>query len=70
MATSSATPNVESLLDQLRILEKQPIEDESLRERLYEATRKLNWALENPFHDHPAHDVYSETLAAQGYIVD
>ena len=48
MATSSASSDVESLLDQLKILEKHPLEDENLRERLYEATRKLNWALETP----------------------
>ena len=48
MSTSSATPDVESLLDQLKRLEKHPIKDETLRERLYDATRRLNWALETP----------------------
>ncbi len=48
MASSSTPPDVESLLDQLKTLEKHPLEDDSLRERLYEATRRLNWALETP----------------------
>ncbi len=48
MASSSTPPDVESLLDQLKTLEKHPLEDDSLRERLYEATWRPNWALETP----------------------
>ena len=48
MSAASATPDVESLLEQLRILEKHPMHDEDLRGRLYDATRRLNWALETP----------------------
>ncbi|KAL6720894.1 hypothetical protein ACLMJK_002819 [Lecanora helva] len=48
MSTSSTFPNVETLFAWLETLQEHPLEDEALRERLYEATRRLSWALETP----------------------